>query len=260
MSVNSEWQRTLRDLILLGNSTSPREMDTFEILNHSMVIPMTRPVLKIKERKLGYKFLHAEAAWICSGSNLVRELEPYSNEISRFSDDGIRFFGAYGPKVVDQLSYVTASLERDPYTRQAVMNIWRENPYRTKDVPCTISLQFLIRDKQLHCIANMRSSDIWLGVPYDIFNFSMIAWTVIIDLGHRTANDNHLIPGNLYLNAGSRHLYDINLQKAADIANGRCNACTVYTFADEYQPENFEDSSDMHVKLWDWAEQEYAYI
>lgn len=174
---------------------------------------MHYPVLNSKVRALGYRFMFAEAAWMMSGMNTVKHIAPYSNRISDFSDDGVFYKGAYGPKIVDQLPYVVESLADDHDTRQAVINIWRENPRRSKDVPCTLSLQFLRRGHRLHTVASMRSSDAWLGLPYDCFNFTMITCGVIALLRQKTLDILDL--GYLTVNAGSGHLYEVN-RKAAE--------------------------------------------
>lgn len=170
-------------------------------------------MVTMPERKLGKRFRYAEAWWILTGRNDVESIRRYSSTIANFSDDGDYFAGAYGPKVVDQLSYVSACLRKDIDTRQAVINIWRENLRDTKDVPCTLSLQFLVREGALHCIATMRSSDLWLGWPYDIFNFSMIARRV-----NEIANL-QVEPGYLAINHGSLHLYVENVETAKTLAN-----------------------------------------
>ena len=46
--------------------------------------------------------------------------------------------------------------------------------FQHKDIPCTVSLQFLIRENKLHLFVNMRSNDVFLGLPHDIFCFTMI--------------------------------------------------------------------------------------
>lgn len=203
---NTEWQAALSALMQGGQSVSPRGIPCRELLGYQTVIPMNDPVVTIPQRKLGYKFMAAEAYWILSGDNRVATIAPYSKKIAQFSDDGKTFFGAYGPKIHEQLDYVTHKLRDDPYSRQAVINIWRENPPQTKDVPCTISVQWLIRDGKLHCIDTMRSSDIILGWPYDVFNFSMMSLWICCVL--RTAYGLKLRLGNLYLTAGSLHLYE----------------------------------------------------
>ena len=113
--------------------------------------------------------------------------------------------GAYGPPIIDQLPYIVKSLITDRTTRQAVLTIWRPRPYPSKDIPCTVSMQWLIRDDQLHCITNMRSNDIWLGAPYDIFTFSMVSNYLLLLINECTTSKVSL--GLLYLNAASLHLY-----------------------------------------------------
>ena len=58
----------------------------------------------------------------------------------------------------------------------------------------------------------MRSNDIWLGTPYDIFSFSMITHYIVAEY-NRSVNED-LIPGTLYLNAASLHLYERHWEKA----------------------------------------------
>lgn len=143
-------------------------------------------------------------------------IQPFSRGIAAFSDDGVRFDGAYGPKVVDQLRYVIDSFRKDIYTRQAIIDIWRPNPRDSSDIPCTLSLQFLIRDGHLNTIATMRSSDIWLGWPYDVFNFTMITSYIALEL----MKDLGIVPlGYLYVRPGSLHLYESNWEEVQEILN-----------------------------------------
>ena len=117
--------------------------------------------------------------------------------------------------LIDQFTYIVDELINDHNTRQAVATIWRRNPRPSKDIPCTISVQFMVRDNKLHCFDNMRSSDVWLGWPYDIFNFSMCSAFISLLYKLRTG---HALPlGNIYLTASSQHLYDYNYDKAIEV-------------------------------------------
>jgi len=216
MSANLAWNKMLSKVLSFGKQCYPRNKKTLEVLSHTSVINMNYPVITIPERKMNYSFMCGEAYWILSGSNKVKDIEPFMKAITKFSDNGIHFDGAYGPKVVDQLNYVCLTLLNDMDSRQAVLNIWRENPRESKDIPCTLSLQFTIRNNRLHCIVNMRSSDGWLGWVYDIFNFSMISAWVAIYLRQNNGFHN-LQLGNLHLHAGSQHLYQSNWQISIDI-------------------------------------------
>lgn len=204
------WLEALDDIIINGELVSPRGKLTSEIPQRTMVVNMRQPVLMVPDRSLSYRFMAAEAYWILSGDDTVAGIAPYNSRISGFSDDGDRFFGAYGPKVCGQLNYVVAKLKEDRDTRQAGLTIWRENPVATKDVPCTVAVFFSLRGMVLNAHVFMRSSDVWLGVPYDVFNFSMLAHLVCGLLNDERASDNVYSPGKLYLTAASSHLYETN--------------------------------------------------
>lgn len=215
MSANIVWINNLSKVLTEGTLHRPRGMLVREVLNNTSIVYMGRPVVTSIDRKMGFRFMAAEAHWILSGDNRVETIAPYSKEISRFSDDGYRFQGAYGPKVTEQLNYVVETLINDPDSRQAVLTIWRENPRGSKDIPCTISLQFFIRNGEIHTIANMRSSDLWLGWVYDVFNFTMItAW---VALRYRERGMGLCGLGYLYLNAGSQHIYERNFEACEKI-------------------------------------------
>jgi len=198
--------------------TKPRGLKIAEILNDSWTVDMDNPIITIADRKLSYDFMFGEAAWMLRGKNDVATVEKYAGAIKRFSDNGITFFGAYGPKIIDQLPYVLDILEKDQDTRQAVLNIWRENPRSSKDIPCTLSLQFFLRKASdtlwLHTVATMRSNDIYLGTPYDSFNFSAISFYLALLLNERGIECKL---GKLNIQAGSRHLYETDFKKVDDI-------------------------------------------
>lgn len=215
------WTNLLEAILRDGNEEHPRGRRTLELIGRTTKFDMARPIVTVANRKLGYKFLAAEAWWIASGSNRVDEIAPYSKMISNFSDDGLTFRGAYGPKIQDQLPWVAEQLKNDPSTRQAVLTIWRERPGPSRDYPCTLGAQWILRTDNtgrsyLHCQVTMRSSDAWLGVPYDWFNFSI--QTAFLIAYMRTAypevftEDIYL--GTLTFTAGSQHLYEEHLELA----------------------------------------------
>lgn len=214
MDLSNAWLNTLRDVLVLGALASPRNIPTREVLHQTTEVNMRRPVLCVPSRKLGYKFMAAEAYWILSGDDRVETIAPYNSRISNFSDDGEHFFGAYGPKILAQLSYVVGKLVADRDSRQAGLTIWRENPPYTKDVPCTVSIFFSIRDNKLNAHVFMRSSDVWLGLPYDVFTFSMLGHLVCGLLNNSPRFGTRVSPGRLFLTAASSHLYASNVSDA----------------------------------------------
>lgn len=248
--VNDVWLELLGNLLTFGTQRAPRGQKTLELLGFQTVIPMTDPVVTVARRGLGRKFMAAEAAWILSGDNRVSSIAPFSKEIAKFSDDELTFNGAYGPKFIEQVSYVVRTLERDHDSRQAVLTTWRERPGDTVDVPCTIAQQYLIRDDRLHCVATMRSSDCWLGAPYDWHAFSMMAAYVLLSLRYRASGPSlwHKVSlGNLFFTAGSQHLYLRDKQSAEFCLDDPYLTETLYP---AYQLDSFTHPDHLVAELW----------
>ncbi len=243
------WYQDLEYVYQSGGRASPRGQPIREKLGYKSIIDMNYPVITCPIRGLGYKFMFAEAAWILSGQDDVATIAPFSKDIPNFSDDGVTFFGAYGPKIKDQMHYIANLLLSDPDSRQAVINIWRENPGPSKDIPCTISVQFIIRDGNIHVIDTMRSSDLWLGHPYDIFNFACLATFLALLLRRK---DVELGIGQLHMTAGSKHIYSRNFDAVEDVIEHWYKSGEP-SRGFNLDPANFASSSEFAAFLWSVA-------
>lgn len=224
-SAHAAWVEALKHVIVFGDKAAPRGMPTREVLNAQFQFPLACPVIVSPARKVFYRF-YQEGLWIIDGDDRVATIAPYNKHILAYSDNGETFFGAYGPKLVAQLPHVIESLARDRDTRQAVINIWRESPPPTKDVPCTLSWVFTVRHNLLNVHSYMRSNDLWLGTPYDLFNFSLIGIYVATFLNRRLwwtkeEGGGPIGLGRLYHTVVSCHLYERDLEGAnAVLAEG----------------------------------------
>jgi len=222
-TATAAWEKIIQQLVVTVNGVAPRGEPTREILHASVGFPMFHPVVTRINRRLNYKFMVAEALWILSGRDDVGYLAKHSSNMLQFSDDGVTLSGAYGPRVASQFSYVVEKLREDESTRQAVLTTWERNPAPSKDIPCTIAITFNIRYSYLNAHVFMRSSDAWLGVPYDFFSFSCIAMGILAALNDGRESGNRIYPGVIYWTAASSHLYDRDIAKAESclgIGNG----------------------------------------
>jgi thymidylate synthase len=209
--------------------TKPRGMYIHENINFSGKITNPRDrLIYFPFRKWDIVYGLGEFIWYISGNDSLEMISYYAPSYGRFSDNNINLNGAYGPRIQKNSIYnieqyenypiiinnntpienVIFKLKSDQDSRQAVILIWREKDMytnNTKDLPCTINLQFFIRENKLHMITNMRSNDIWLGSTNDIFCFTMIqefmSSALKIDIG------------NYYHNVGSLHLYEKEMNK-----------------------------------------------
>lgn len=181
-----------------------------EIINAVTVITDPRQgFVKSKERDLSIKYAIGELLWYLSGSNKLEDISPYSSAWKNLSDDGNTVNSAYGYRIFNkfgfnQWEHVAKLLQKDPLSRQAIIHIKEPSNAPTKDLPCTICIQYLIRDNKLHSTVYMRSNDIWLGFPYDVFNFTSLQVLMAMELGVPVGEYTHI--------AGSLHLYERNVK------------------------------------------------
>jgi thymidylate synthase len=209
-----EYRETLNRILQHGRTRAVRGFTTKELSPYVWTTsePL-RNILTNKVRRVNEAFMAAEFLWILSGRNDTEMITTYNSKLLNYADTGWSFRGAYGPMVQRQLEYVIKQLLRDLGTRQAVMTIWQPNPGVSKDIPCTLSLQF-IYDEQIEAldlVVTMRSNDAWLGLPYDVFNFTMILNYVAMRIGVRIGRYTH--------QAASEHLYDTNYDIAKQAAS-----------------------------------------
>lgn len=204
----------IKMLLSEGEPVAPRGQLTFEALNvHVRVASLIDAHVLNTDRRVNLKIAATEYLHLLGGLSSLEQLDLASKgRFTQFSDRS-RLAGAYGPRVRHQLPRVVDLLRRDPDTRQAVLTIWngQEHATTSRDVPCTLNLQFLRRDDKLHLHVNMRSNDAVLGVPYDWFMFSRLGLSVAAVLG--------VEPGSYTHSVGSMHLYDRDLGIANDVAH-----------------------------------------
>ena len=210
-SVNEAWEYWYKRLAeQKGDSQSRDGAVTGEFINAITVIENPKDNLVTSPiRNLSHKYAIGELLWYLSGSNKLDAIANYSKAWNKLSDDGETVNSAYGYRIFekfgfDQWEHVKGLLKADPNSRQAVIHIKEPNPEKTKDLPCTVALQYFIRDGKLYATTYMRSNDIWLGFPYDVFTFTCLQIKMAFELGVGIGSYTHI--------AGSLHLYSRNVQ------------------------------------------------
>lgn len=212
--------------------TAPRGMKIRENLFTSFAITNPRDrLLFIPERKFSLQYVMAEILWYLSGNNETEWIANYSQFWSQISDDGKTANSAYGARIFrhhpyhvsvlsdpprnkpTQWEYVKEELTKDPDSRRAVIHIRQpqDSYLAVKDVPCTLNLQFFIRDKKLHMIVQMRSNDLILGTALDVPAFTFMQELMALELG--------LDVGVYYHTSNSMHVYERHYDMCEKILN-----------------------------------------
>lgn len=159
---------------------------TREVINGVLVIhdPRQRWVLS-RRPAINPAFALAEVVWILRGRNDSMFLDFWNSQYKRYAGDGETYHGAYGHRIknhfaLNQLDRVYEVLLANPDSRQTVLQIWDPavdlpdsmgRPV-AKDIPCNVCAIPKVRNGSLEWLQILRSNDVFLGMPYNI-----VQWT-----------------------------------------------------------------------------------
>jgi thymidylate synthase len=202
LSVADVYDEVIGDLID-AEVSSPRGMKTKELLNVSFEIgnPRNRLIYH-PERGFNVSFGLAELVSCLTGVNTVNFLSKFNSNIAQFSDNDVVMYGNYGIRITKYLKQIIQKLKDNPETRQANITIYNteDSFIGTKDVPCTVSMDFKVRDNKLYMHTFMRSNDLVWGFQYDVFFFTLIQEIIANELNVELGSYNHT--------ATSFHVYE----------------------------------------------------
>lgn len=218
-TIDDVWEHWIE--LMLKNIDEQNSRDgsvVSEVINAiSVISDPTRCILKSKIRNLPIRYAIGEALWYLSGNNSLKEIQKFSNGWDRMSDDGLTVNSNYGYCIkkkfgFDQWEYVKSLLQNDCETRRAVIHIKEPSSKESKDVNCTVCLQFFIREGKLHLTSYMRSNDMWIGFPFDVFQFTCMQVLMSMELGVELGEYTHI--------SASLHLYKRDYEKLTEKSNG----------------------------------------
>jgi len=215
-TVDDLLKKVFKEILDNGAEAEPSKGKTKEL--SGVLLKLTNPLGRLSrtEGKGTIFSCLGELLWYLSGSNQLDHIQYYIQDYHKYSDDGRTIFGAYGPKLFGangQISAVIEDLQKRNSTRKAVVQLFSSSDLKAphKDVPCTCTLQFLVRDGKLSLYTSMRSNDAFKGLPHDIFAFTMLQELVARKLGMPIGEYGHYVT--------SLHLYINDLEKVERFQN-----------------------------------------
>ena len=183
-------------------------------------------------RKLFPKTAAAEVAWFLSGATDVTWIAKHCPIWNKFvEDDGVTIKAAYGYRWRhhfgrDQITEAIAALLTNPSDRRIVISAW--DPAEDglgrpgKNVPCptqfTLSLvPDLNGQLRLNSAYFLRSSDVFVGLPYDVMGHALLMDLITQELNLRFS----VALGAMHVTLAHPHLYDSHYAMAHEsLSNG----------------------------------------
>ena len=196
----------LKDCLESGELTENRtDFKTYKLFNKSFNINIQEGFPIVTGKKIFFKKALAEFKWIYKGRTDLEYLHKHNiywwdnfaknNKLGKIYGYQLRNFNGE----VDQIEYIKRELFN--YSRRAVITLWNPSDLQEQVLPCCYTHLTFVRIKdKLNLVISFRSSDLFLGLPYDIIFGTLLLYTIAKELS--------LIPDKLGINLADAHIYE----------------------------------------------------
>ena len=186
------------------------------------------PLLTTK--KLHFKSIANELIWFLSGNTNIQWLNENGVKIwNEWATEEGDLGPVYGEQwtawptkdggTINQIDYVVNALRTNPNSRRILFHGWnpeylpdealspQENAKQNKMAlpPCHLLYQFYVADNRLSAQLYIRSSDSFLGLPYNIASLALLT--------HMLAQQTGLEPHEIVVSIGDLHAYSNHLSQ-----------------------------------------------
>lgn len=180
------------------------------------------PLLTTK--KLHFKSIANELIWFLSGSTNIEWLNKNGVSIwNEWATDTGCLGPVYGKQwtawptkdggSINQIDYVIETLKKNPNSRRILFHGWNVEYLPDESIspqenvkigkmalpPCHLLYQFYVAENKLSCQLYIRSSDSFLGLPYNMASLALLT--------HMIAQQCDLIPHEIIISIGDLHAY-----------------------------------------------------
>jgi thymidylate synthase len=184
---------------------------TISTFGYQMRFDLSEGFPVVTTKKLHLRSIIYELLWFLSGSTNVKYLQENGVRIwNEWADSDGNLGPVYGyqwrswpasdGRHIDQVTTVVNSLKNNPDSRRHIVSAWNVGDLEKMALPpCHVLFQFYVAGGRLSCQLYQRSADIFLGVPFNIASYSLLALMMAQVTG--------LKPGEFIHTFGDAHIY-----------------------------------------------------
>ena len=178
------------------------------------------PIVTTKRQPI--KVMTHELLWFVSGDNTninyLKEhnvhiwdgFEPEDGNMGPIYGYQWRHWPDYDGGHIDQLAKVIEEIKTNPDSKTLIVSAWNVAQLDEMRLPpCHTFFQFDVRKGKLRCQLYQRSADVFLGVPFNIFEYSLLTLMV--------AQVTNTIPREFIHTIGDAHLYHNHKEAAKEL-------------------------------------------
>ena len=140
-------------------------------------------------------------------NDLQKELGPVYGKQWRYYR---KYNQNYPIKGIDQLAEVIEQIKTNPNSRRLLVNSWNVAEINEMALPpCHYAFQFYVNEGKLSLMFQMRSVDVFLGLPFNIASYALLLMMV--------AQVTDLEPDEVIFTGGDTHVYINHLEQVQEL-------------------------------------------
>jgi len=190
---------------------------TISIFGYQIRFDLSKGFPLVTTKKIHFKSVVHELLWFLSGVTNIKYLQDNGVKIwNEWSNPDGELGPVYGKqwrrwessngKIIDQISLAIEQIKNNPDSRRIIINSWNVGDISSMALPpCHYSFQFYVSNNKLSCMFQMRSTDSFLGLPFNIASYALLT--------HIFAQQCNLDVGDLIWTGGDCHIYFNHLEQ-----------------------------------------------
>ncbi len=245
-----EYLKLMAEILKEGKSKPSRGIhDLKSIFGYQIRFDMRRGFPLLTTKKMPFKILLHELFWFISGSTNIQYLHDHQiHSGDGFADENKNLGPVYGAQwrhwktpageEVDQLVWAINEIKNNPHSKGIIVSAWNVADLDAMRLPpCHTMFQFDVTKGKLRLQLYQRSSDVFLGLPFNIAQYAMLL--------HMIAHLTGLEARELVISIGNAHLYKNHLEAAKEQLQRKPHAFPKLKIVgdvqsiDDFKEENF---------------------
>lgn len=215
------YEDLLRDVLANGTSKQDRTgTGTTSVFGRQLRYNLAESFPLLTTKKVYFHAVIGELLWFLRGDSNVEWLRDNGVRIwNEWADESGELGPVYGVQWrswptpdgghIDQISQAMQDLRENPDSRRMVVSAW--NVAELDDMalmPCHLLFQLYVADGKLSLQVYQRSADLFLGVPFNIASYALLA--------HMFAQQAGLDVGELIWTGGDCHIYNDHVEQVRE--------------------------------------------
>lgn len=256
-----EYLKLMAHILKEGRSKPTRGVHGIKsVFGYQMRFDVRQGYPLLTTKKMPFSLLLHELLWFVSGKSNIQYLQDHGIHYwDDFADKDLNLGPVYGVqwrrwqsvdgREVDQLQWAIDQIKTNPNSKAILVSAWNAAELDEMRLPpCHTMFQFDVTKGKVRLQLYQRSSDVFLGLPFNIAQYSLLL--------HMVAHLTGLEARELIISIGNAHLYNNHIEQAKEQLHRKPKALPKLRIVgdvasiDDFSEDNFVlDGYDSHPRI-----------